>query len=153
TTGAGKFSRIGSGSYLHDKMSGNRQTGVGRAPRAFDGAGRETARKCATGARMRKTNGWRWGRGTSVIAPAIVIGLSIVPTSAGPQTTDAPAAAELPPVSVIAPTPLAGTRTPKPTARPAATRRTGATRARTAPVEAAEAPAAGSAAAARNSNL
>jgi iron complex outermembrane recepter protein len=54
-----------------------------------------------------------WGRRSSVVAPAIAVGLSIIPSSASAQTV-------LPDINVIAPTPLSGTRSTKPSNAPAA---------------------------------
>jgi iron complex outermembrane recepter protein len=89
---------------------------------------------------MRKgRGGCHWGRQTSAVASAIVVGLAIDPSSAFAQM-------ELPPVTVIAPTPLAGTRAPK----PKAIRSTGAprtVRARGAPVATAAGAGAGAGAA------
>jgi iron complex outermembrane recepter protein len=53
------------------------------------------------------------GRRASAVAPAIAVGLSIIPSSASAQTV-------LPDINVIAPTPLSGHRAAKPSTAPAA---------------------------------
>jgi iron complex outermembrane receptor protein len=88
---------------------------------------------------MGKNGGYRWGRRASVIGPAIIVGLSSVPSYAPAQT-------QLPDVNVIAPTPLAGSRNTKPKATHVATR--SRTRVRGAPPAAATAGAPGTAPAA-----
>jgi hypothetical protein len=62
---------------------------------------------------MRKSDFCHWGRRASVVAPAVAIGLSIMPSSASAQTV-------LPDINVIAPTPLSGTRSTKPSTGTAA---------------------------------
>jgi iron complex outermembrane recepter protein len=54
---------------------------------------------------------WYWGRRASAVAPAIAVGLSLIPSNAPAQTV-------LPDINVIAPTPLSGTRSTKPASKP-----------------------------------
>jgi iron complex outermembrane recepter protein len=61
---------------------------------------------------MRKRDICHWGRRASVVAPAVAVGLSIMPSSASAQTV-------LPDINVIAPTPLSATRSTKPSNAPA----------------------------------
>jgi iron complex outermembrane recepter protein len=83
---------------------------------------------------MRRSEIRHWGRRASIAAPAVAVGLSIVPPGASAQTV-------LPDVTVIAPSPLSGTRTTRPSNTPATSR--GTPGARTAG-PATAAPAAGS---------
>src|SRR5262245_46153068 len=80
------------------------------------------------------------GRRAFAGVPAIVVGLSLVPSSAPAQTQT-----ELPPIDVIAPTPLAGNRSAKPKSTPSV-QRARTVRAPGAPAQTA-APAPGSASA------
>jgi iron complex outermembrane recepter protein len=59
------------------------------------------------GGNMRKRDICHWGRRASVVAPAVAVGLSIIPSSASAQTV-------LPDINVIAPTTVSGTRSTKP---------------------------------------
>jgi iron complex outermembrane recepter protein len=61
---------------------------------------------------MGKSKFCHWGRRASVVAPAVAVGLSIMPSSASAQTV-------LPDINVIAPTPLSATRSMKPSNAPA----------------------------------
>src|SRR5215813_10681977 len=85
----------------------------------------------------KKKSGYLWGRRALVSAPAILMGLSIVPSSALAQT-------ELPPIDVVSPTPLAGNRSAKPKSTPSSVQRARTIRAPGAPTQTA-APAPGSA--------
>src|SRR5262249_52624154 len=64
---------------------------------------------------MRKGGACPGGRRAFASVPAIVVGLSMIPSSAPAQT-------ELPPIDVIAPTPLAGNRSAKPKSTPSVQR-------------------------------
>jgi iron complex outermembrane recepter protein len=61
---------------------------------------------------MSNRNICRWGRRASIVAPAIAVGLSVIPSSASAQTV-------LPDINVIAPTPLSATRGTRPGNAPA----------------------------------
>ncbi|WP_312018212.1 TonB-dependent receptor [Bradyrhizobium semiaridum] len=75
----------------------------------------------------------------SVIAPALVTALSVLPSRVSAQAA-APEPTELPAVTVIAPSPLSGTRSPKPARRPAV-RTARSTRSANAPAQPAAGPA------------
>src|SRR6478752_3240464 len=81
--------------------------------------------------------GCPWGRRAFASVPAIVAGLSMIPSSAPAQT-------ELPPIDVIAPTPLAGSRIAKPKSTPSV-QRARTVRAPGAPSQTAAAPVPGAA--------
>ena len=89
---------------------------------------------------MRKSEKYRWARRASAIAPVILAGLTMGPTSATAQSA-ASSETEIPPVTVIAPSPLSGTRSAKPSNRATGGQRARTTRGPSAP--AGTAPAAG----------
>jgi len=92
----------------------------------------------AAGVDMREGGGGcPWGRRAFASVPAIVAGLSMIPSSAPAQT-------ELPPIDVIAPTPLAGSRIAKPKSTPSV-QRARTVRAPGAPSQTAAAPVPGAA--------